>query len=99
MTLSPGLMVSGRQPPELACAVACISNDHSTAFPLVSAAMTCSHTCGLVHSNSLTTPETVIVFSGSNMAKEWCATTGPAISDSAAAVANRCTFMGSPQDV
>src|SRR2546423_429379 len=93
MTLSPGFTVSGRQPPELACAVACISNDHSTGLPAASAAITCSHTCGFVHSNSLTTPETVMVFSGSNIANEWCATAVPADSANAALNANNCTFM------
>src|SRR6476660_1990271 len=37
-TLSPGLTLSTRQPPVVAWATACISNDHSTGLPAESGA-------------------------------------------------------------
>src|SRR5689334_20237983 len=89
--------MSGRQPPEVACCTACISKDHSTFLPASSGAITWSQTCGLVHSNSFTVPTLVMVLSGSNMAKEWCARADPANKDAAiAATADTQSFMEGP---
>src|SRR5690242_3828802 len=76
-TLSPGRNDMLVQPPRASTDGAFPSMDQSPDSRPI-AGTTWMRTCGLVQMNSFTTPETVMVFSRSNMAKEWCADAGQA---------------------
>src|SRR5580704_17471623 len=78
------------------------SSAHSAALPVFSSlTLIRSQECGLTHSNSFTVPCSVMVFSASNMAKEWFASAD--VAHAAAATAARLAtfrFIGvSPNDL
>src|SRR5215475_10418478 len=78
-TFMPGVRVLGTQPCRAKPAGPPISIAHCSACPWSLLTVIRIQLCGLVHWNSLMVPSRVLVFSASNIAKEWCAIAGMAV--------------------